>query len=88
MYLAEFRLAKQTFYGAKRTIYKPDWSCGGHFDLSVVFVYRPSLSWRDVQHIIVRTARPGPANIGGKRWTTNKAGLKGGCFVKSRKHCL
>ena len=45
-----------------------------------LFILRQDLSWRDVQHIIVRTARPGPVKI--SNWNTNKAGLKGMCFVK------
>ena len=32
----------------------------------------PKLSWRDVQHIIVRTARR--ANLRGEDWTVNGAG--------------
>ena len=38
------------------------------------------LSWRDVQHIIVRTARPGPVNINNGDWNINKAGFKGKCL--------
>ncbi|KAL9963202.1 hypothetical protein ACROYT_G032380 [Oculina patagonica] len=34
----------------------------------------PKLSWRDVQHIIVRTARPDPVKI--SNWITNKAGIQ------------
>jgi len=44
------------------------------------FNFSPDLSWRDVQHIIVRTARPDPVKI--SNWVTNKAGLKGMCVVR------
>ncbi|KAM7432787.1 Proprotein convertase subtilisin/kexin type 5 [Porites harrisoni] len=39
------------------------------------------LSWRDVQHIIVRTARPGPVNIKDGDWNINKAGFKVNDYV-------
>ncbi|XP_068681768.1 proprotein convertase subtilisin/kexin type 4-like isoform X3 [Montipora foliosa] len=39
------------------------------------------LTWRDVQHIIVRTARPEPLAITGSSWNTNKAGLKANDYV-------
>ena len=37
----------------------------------------PSLTWRDVQHVIVRSANPAPGGTRLKEgfWTTNKAGL-------------
>lgn len=40
-------------------------------------LYSPSLSWRDVQHVIVRSARPAPGRVLLERgdWVKNKAGL-------------
>lgn len=39
--------------------------------------YSPALTWRDVQHVIVRSARPAPGGVPleGGGWVTNKAGL-------------
>ena len=39
--------------------------------------YSPSLSWRDVQHVIVRSARPAPGRVllESGAWVKNKAGL-------------
>ncbi|XP_044184496.1 proprotein convertase subtilisin/kexin type 6-like isoform X1 [Acropora millepora] len=40
------------------------------------------LSWRDVQHIIIRTARPDPVyGVSGHAWRTNQAGLKFNDYV-------
>ncbi|XP_044177630.1 proprotein convertase subtilisin/kexin type 4-like isoform X4 [Acropora millepora] len=39
------------------------------------------LSWRDVQHIIIRTARPDPVYGVGHDWRTNQAGLKFNDYV-------
>ena len=47
---------------------------------TVFFSLSGDLSWRDVQHIIVRTARPGPVNINDGDWNINKAGFKGKCL--------
>ena len=50
--------------------------------LTIIFSSSPYLSWRDVQHVIVNSARrapgiPGAAGIPLKRgdWVLNKAGL-------------
>ena len=40
------------------------------------FIFSKDLSWRDVQHIIIRTARPDPVYGVGHDWRTNQAGLK------------
>ena len=40
--------------------------------IALVLEAKPSLSWRDVQHIIVRTAKR--ANLKGDDWGTNGAG--------------
>ena len=39
--------------------------------------YSPSLTWRDVQHVIVRSARPAPGGdpLDGAYWVKNKGGL-------------
>lgn len=39
------------------------------------------LSWRDVQHIIVRTARPDPVNINDGHWNINEADFKVNDYV-------
>ena len=43
----------------------------------LVFVSSPSLTWRDVQHVIVRSARPTPGRVplANGFWVKNKAGL-------------
>ena len=43
----------------------------------LVFVSSPSLTWRDVQHVIVRSARPAPGRVplATGFWVKNKAGL-------------
>ena len=43
----------------------------------LVFVSSPSLTWRDVQHVIVRSARPAPGRVplANGFWVKNKAGL-------------
>ena len=46
----------------------------------IFFSLSGDLSWRDVQHIIVRTARTGPVNIKDGDWNINKAGFKGKCL--------
>ena len=41
------------------------------------FIFSKDLSWRDVQHIIIPTARPDPVyGVSGQDWRTNQAGLK------------
>ena len=46
----------------------------------IVFVLSRDLTWRDVQHIIAWTARPGPVGISQNEWTVNKANLSGENF--------
>ena len=49
--------------------------------ISVLFVFcffSRNLSWRDIQHIIARTARPDLVRISRSAWNINKAGLRGG----------
>ena len=43
----------------------------------VFFVFSPSLTWRDVQHVIATTARSAPGGVPLQRgdWVRNKAGL-------------
>ena len=48
----------------------------------IVFVLSRDLTWRDVQHIIARTARPGPVRISQNEWTVNKANLSGEKLAK------
>lgn len=43
--------------------------------------HSPFLTWRDVQHIIVRTSRAGHLNA--NDWKTNAAGYKGESFLSS-----
>ena len=45
--------------------------------LTNILSYSPALTWRDVQHVIVRSARPAPGGVPLERggWVTNKAGL-------------
>ena len=48
------------------------------FDKSHAFAFNsPSLTWRDVQHVIVRSARPAPGGVllANGLWVKNKAGL-------------
>ena len=42
-----------------------------------LFLYSPSLTWRDVQHVIARSARPAPGGVPLERggWVTNNASL-------------
>ena len=42
--------------------------------IALVLEAKPSLTWRDVQHIIVRTSRP--ANLRATDWQTNGMGRK------------
>jgi len=58
---------------------RPSWGWKFPFVSFCSFNFRPNLSWRDVQHIIVRSARPGP--VKGSIWNTNNAGLKGRCVT-------
>lgn len=51
--------------------------CGFVFPL----FHSPFLTWRDVQHIIVRTSRAGHLNA--NDWKTNAAGYKGESFLSS-----
>ena len=41
------------------------------------YCYSPLLTWRDVQHVIARSARPSPGGVPLRRgmWTKNKAGF-------------
>ena len=53
---------------------------GGHYvrTLYDLFLFSsPQLSWRDVQHVIVRSARPAPGGVPLAKglWLKNKAGL-------------
>ena len=53
---------------------------GGHCSSTLydLFLYTsPKLTWRDVQHIIVRSARPAPGGVllANGFWAKNKAGL-------------
>ena len=58
--------------------YNNFFKCGVHYFFLNVFVFSRHLSWRDVQHIIARTARPGPVALNSKSsWIKNKAGLRG-----------
>lgn len=43
--------------------------------------HSPFLTWRDIQHIIVRTSRAGHLNA--NDWKTNAAGYKGESFLSS-----
>lgn len=45
--------------------------------IALILEANPSLTWRDVQHVIVRSANPAPGGTRLKEgfWTTNKAGL-------------
>ena len=45
--------------------------------MNKVYSYSPSLTWRDVQHVIVRSARPAPGGepIENGDWKRNKANL-------------
>lgn len=45
------------------------------------FSSSPFLTWRDIQHIIVRTSRAGHLNA--NDWKTNAAGYKGESFLSS-----
>lgn len=45
------------------------------------FFHSPFLTWRDIQHIIVRTSRAGHLNA--NDWKTNAAGYKGESFLSS-----
>ena len=40
-----------------------------------LFIYSPTLTWRDVQYLIVRTSRR--ENLRAKDWTLNGAGYEG-----------
>lgn len=44
-------------------------------DFVFPFFHSPFLTWRDIQHIIVRTSRAGHLNA--NDWKTNAAGYKG-----------
>lgn len=48
----------------------------------------PFLTWRDIQHIIVRTSRAGHLNA--NDWKTNAAGYKGENFLvcHQRQHLI
>ena len=45
--------------------------------MNKVLSYSPSLTWRDVQHVIVRSARPAPGGVPIENgyWMRNKANL-------------
>ena len=43
-----------------------------------VFLYSPRLTWRDLQHIVVRTARK--ANLVADDWIKNSVGRQGLSF--------
>lgn len=52
--------------------------------ISLFFVLSPALTWRDVQHIIVKTSRRG--HLSASDWQSNGAGydgrLKYACILK------
>lgn len=50
-------------------------------DFVLSLFHSPFLTWRDVQHIIVRTSRAGHLNA--NDWKTNAAGYKGESFLSS-----
>ena len=50
------------------------------FDFSLFYTmlfYSKDLTWRDVQHIIIRTSSSNPTVLHGGGWKTNGAGLRG-----------
>ena len=54
--------------------------CFGH---GLFAFHSKNLTWRDVQHVIIRSSRPDPDNLFPNDWITNSAGLTG-MFCKGR----
>jgi furin len=46
--------------------------CKNIFNPQLIYYFSPKLTWRDMQHIVVATARP--ANLHARDWKTNGVG--------------
>lgn len=57
----------------------------GYFGIFVIF-FSPSLTWRDMQFIVMLSARPEGLNA--PDWVTNAVGRKGTFSFRSIDYCL